>query len=113
MESGVKDAHLGNVREDTSDGINALQISGVVERSQIGKRGKFIQHFFVEKDGPAETLAAMHHAVADSIQLAERLQYTILFAREHVENELHTGGMLRNLLLQRHLLTRRQLQLEE
>ena len=71
MESGVKDANLRNVREDACDGINALQISGVVERSQVGERGKDIQHLFVEEDGLAEALTAVHHAMADSIQLAE------------------------------------------
>ena len=113
MESRVKDTHLRDVGQETRDSVDALQIGRVVERGKVRECFKGIKHLFVEKHGLTETLAAMHHAVTYGIQFAQRLQYTVVGTRQHVKDELHAGGMLRNLLLQRYLLPIRKFQLEE
>ena len=113
VESGVEHAHLGHVGQDSRDGVHALQIGRVVQRSQVVAGFKGSQHLRRQQDRLAELLAAVHHAMAHGINFVHGLHHAILGAGQRLQDEFHTGCVLRDVLLQDFLLAVGQGQLQE
>ncbi|MNZ77008.1 hypothetical protein D3C78_955310 [compost metagenome] len=70
VEGGVEDADLRQGREQVHGGVDAAQVGRVVQRGELDVGFDAGQGFFVEQGGGEEALAAMHHAVADAVQVA-------------------------------------------
>ena len=113
MESRVKHTDLRNVGKQCRNSSHTLQVGRIVKRSQIIASIDGIKCFLVQYHGFAETFAAVYDTVSDSPQLIERLQCTIFLAGQSLEDELHTHGMFRNVLLENNLFPIRQSQFQE
>jgi len=84
-----------------------------VQGSQVRALFKLLQHFVSQDNTLVELLTAMHHAVAHGINLVKTLDDTNLRISEQREDELHTLGMLGNVVHNLLLLTIGQLHLHK
>ena len=69
-----------------------------MQRSQVGALLKHLQHLIVEQHALVELLAAMHHAVTHGVDFLEVLDGPNLGVGEQREDELHTLGVLGNVV---------------
>ena len=73
MEGGVEHTHLGQARHQLADGVHTLQVGGVVQRGQVDALLEDVEHLLGQHHRLVELLAAVHHAVADGVDLVEAL----------------------------------------
>ena len=99
VEGGVEHAHVGNALGRLLASLDTLKVRRVVERrkrhafanERLGRGG--------DLRGSGELVTAMHHAVADGVDLAKALYHAALRIaqhRHHLRNGLHV-------VLHRHL----------
>ena len=104
MESRIENSHLRHARQTLLDGINTLQVSRVMQRSEVHALNDLRLHFRRDEHGLIEFLASMDYAVTDCIDLLEVLDASDLRIYQFLENQLNTYGMLRHRFLKFHLL---------
>ena len=73
VEGGIEDTHLRQARHQFLHGIHTLQVSRVVQGSQVRALLKGLQHLVSQHYRLIELLATMHHTMAHSINLIETL----------------------------------------
>ena len=94
MERCIEHTHLWNVGQQRAHGIHTLDVSRVMEGSQIVTSSKGFHHLGSEQHRLVELLTTMHHAVTYSVQLVKALQYSIFTLCQDLKNPLHTFRML-------------------
>ena len=103
MEGGIKNTYLRQTRHQFLHGINTLQVSGVVQRSQVADGLESLQYLVSEDNALVELLTSMHHAVTDGIDFLQIFDDTDFRVGQQREDELHTlrmlGDIVHNLLL--------------
>ena len=72
VESGVEHADLRQLGEQIDGGVDAAQVGRIVQRRQLNVGFDAGQGFVGEQRGGEEFFAAMHHAVADAVQVPAR-----------------------------------------
>ena len=100
MESRVEDSHLRNARKDFLDGVNTLQVSGVVKRSKVDALDDLCFYLRRNQNRLVEFLASVDYTVTDCVNLFEVFDAANLRVNEFLEDELDTYGMLRHLFLE-------------
>ena len=113
VESGIKHANLRNIGQNGLDSTHTLQVSGVMERSQVVASDKGIKHLLGQEHRLTELLTAMHHTVAYGVNLIQTLDSTIFSAGQRLQNKLYTHSMFGDILLQNLLLTAGQSEFQE
>ena len=103
MESSVEDTHLGQSWHQFLHGVHALQVGGVMQRSQIGTFLEGLEHLVGKDNRLVELLSAVHHAVTHGINFRQVLNHANLGIGEQREDELHAlcmlGDVVHNLFL--------------
>jgi len=94
VEGGVEDSHLRDVGQEGFHGVHALDVGRVVERGQVVAGGEGFHDFGGEAHRLVETLATVHHAMADGIQFIETAEHGIGATGQHLKDELYAGGVL-------------------
>ena len=94
MEGRVEHTDLGNLGQQSGDGVDTLDVGRVVERGQIVALGEVGHHLGSEANALVELLAAVHHAVAYGIEFVKILEHGVVAGGEHLEDPLHTGSVL-------------------
>ena len=93
VESGIEDAHLRQVGQQGLNGIDTLDIGGIVQGGQVIAGCELFHHLRSEEHALREFLAAVHHAVTDSVDFVEVLQYGVFAFGQDFEDELNASGM--------------------
>ncbi|MNZ97187.1 hypothetical protein D3C78_1164130 [compost metagenome] len=89
VEGGVEHADLRQAGEQCHGGFDADQVGRVVQRRQLGVGTDALEHVRVDQAGGGEVLAAVHHAMADAVELATG---RFLGQRQHVVEDLAMVG---------------------
>ena len=113
VESRIEDSHLRHARQTLLYRVNTLQVSGVMQRSEVHTLNNLRLHFRRDEHGLIEFLASMDYAVTHRVDLLEVLDASDLRIHQFLENQLNTYGMLRHRLLEFHLLAIRQFDQQE
>ena len=113
MEGRIKNTYLRQTRHQFLHGINTLQVSGVMQRSQIADGLESLQHLVSEDNALVELLTSVYHAVTDGIDFLQVFDDTDLRIGQQREDELHTLGMLGDVVHNLLLLTISQLHLDK
>ena len=72
VEGGVEHGDVGQLWKQRHRCLDALQVGRVVQRRQRRGGPDRLDHPVVDARGMGEQLAAMHHPVADAVELAAR-----------------------------------------
>ena len=113
MESRIEHSHLRHARQRLLYRINTFQVSGVMQRSQLGALHNHLLHLRRDNHRLVELLAAVHHAVPHCLYLFQVFDAANLLVHQRVQNQLNTHRVLRHLFLDNHLLAVGQLHLQE
>ena len=113
VESRIEHTNLRNIRQNGRYCIYTLQVSRIVERSQVVAGSEGGKHFRRQPYRLAELFASMHHTVTYGIDFVQRLDGSIFRACQSVQDKFHTYGMLWNVLLKNFLLATGQGELQE
>ena len=98
MERGVEHGDLGHVRQHLLAGADAHQVGGVVQRAQRDVLLDGGDAGVVDQAGGGELLAAVQHAVADCADLAQVGDHAQLLVGEQLQNQLHGGVVVAQLV---------------
>ena len=71
MESRIEYCYLGNTRNQCFHSIDTLQVSRVMQRSQIRTFDYLVDHIPVDLHAGSELFTSMYHTVADSVDFHE------------------------------------------
>ena len=103
VEGGVEHTYLRQTWHQLLNSINTLQVSGVVQGSQIRALLESLQNLVGKNHALIEFLAAVHHTVTYSVDLLQIFDHTDFGIGKQREDKLNTLGMLgdivHNLLL--------------
>ena len=103
MEGCVEYAYLGQTRHQLLNGVNALKVGWVVQRSKVRAFLESLQDLVSKDHRLIELLTAMHHTMTYCVNLIETLDYTDLRVSEQRKDKLHAlsmlGDIVHNLLL--------------
>ena len=91
MEGGVEHSHHGGVGHDFLAGLDAGDVGGVVEGSQRDALPDTLHNSAVNQHGVGELLAAVHHAVAHSVDLGHILDHTVVVVGQNLHDQLDGG----------------------
>ena len=94
MECCVEDTHLGQSWHQFLHGVHTLQVSGIMQWSQIRALLECLEHLVSKNHRLVELLATVHHTVTHSINLAEVFYNTDFRVGKQREDELHALCML-------------------
>ncbi|MOA03072.1 hypothetical protein D3C78_1225560 [compost metagenome] len=89
VEGGVEHADLRQAGEQGHGGFDADQVGRVVQRGQLGVGADALEHLLADQAGGGEVFAAMHHAMADAVELAAG---RFLGQGQHVVEDLAVVG---------------------
>jgi len=87
VESGVEHGHHGDVAEHLAGGLDAQDACGVVQGSQRAQLTQSLDDLIGDQAAALELLAAMHHAVADGVDLAHVID-ALALAGGHLLHDL-------------------------
>lgn len=90
MESRVEHSHLGNTRNQRFHSIDTLQVSRVMQRSQIGTFDYLVDHILVDLHAGSELFTTMYHAVADSVDFVIFLDATVCLVGQNAQDKFDT-----------------------
>ena len=93
MEGGVEHGDHGHAGHNLLAGTDTGQVGGVVERSQGDAVLNGLHHFVGDEDGLVEGLTAVHHAVANSVDLLHGADDAVLSVHQGVQHGLDGLGM--------------------
>ena len=88
-------------------------MAGIVNGGQVAKALDTCLNAFVNEATLLEEVAALHYTMANSIDLIETLDGTILFAKQGLEHEVHALFMVGHVVHEDLLLAIGQRQLQE
>ncbi len=107
VKSGVKHCHHRHVRHDLPARVDADQVRRIVERCEVIALLDGFQHRVVDDYGGGKLLPAMHDAVADCTDLAERLDDPVPCIRQRIDHEPDRHGVIRHRRLDLYLVPAR------
>ena len=94
MESGVEDGGLGDAGEHFAHGVDAGEVAGGVEGSEMLEALDLLDDLVVDQDTLFEELAAVGHAVTNGTNLFEVADDTNLRVGQCLEDNLNTLGVV-------------------
>ena len=71
MESGIKHGNIGDIAKDLFGGLDTQDAGRVVQRGQGAQLAQGLDHFGGDQAAGLELFAAVDHAVADGVDLAD------------------------------------------
>ena len=89
VEGSVEGDDLRNRREDGLHGMDAQQVSRIVERSEVAAEGDLLEDVIIDKDGTGEEIAALDDAVAHRLDVLEGREDARLRVGQGLKDELH------------------------
>ena len=95
MERGVKHGDHGDIAHDSLAGVDTGDVGRVVERRKRGALFDRGHNGIVDLDRAGKLLAAVDHAVTDSVDLTHGGDDTVLSAGELVDDSGNRFGMSR------------------
>ena len=96
MEGGVEGHDLRDARENGLHGVDAQQVSRVMERGEVAAEGDLLQDVVVHEDGAGEEIAALDDTVAHSLDVLEGREDARLGIREGRQDEFHAHFVVGN-----------------
>ena len=93
MESGIEHAHHGNAGHAGLAGLDAGDVGGVMQRCQGDAVLQSLHDLVGDQDRAGKGLAAVDHAVADSVDLRHGGDNAVLGVHQSVQNGLDGLGM--------------------
>ena len=96
MERGVEHSGHRDAGQHFFHGMDALQATGVVQRSEVGERLDAIDDLLVDEDALWEQFSAVGHAVTDSIDFLQVLDDAHLRVDQCLQNQLDAFGVVRD-----------------
>ena len=103
VERIVEHAHLRSVGHEFIHGTDAFQVASVVNRCEVAEALDAFLHALVYDDTLLIKVAALHDAVAHSVDLVKALDGSELRVEQTLEHEVHAflmvGHVVHNLLL--------------
>ena len=87
VESGIEHSHHGHIAEHLACGLDAQDAGGVVQGSQRAQLTDGLNDLIGDQAALLELLAAMHHAVADGVDLAHIID-ALALAGGHLLHDL-------------------------
>ena len=93
MESGVEHGDHGGVGHQLLAGLDTNDVGGVVQRSQIVALLDTGHDLVGDQHGLGELLAAVNHAVTDSVDLGHGADDAVLSVDQSVQNSLDSLGV--------------------
>ena len=90
VESIVEDRHLRRVRHKCVDSTDTAQVAQAVYRGEVDQALNALLHLRRDEATLLEEVAALHHAVADSVDLVEVLDGADLRIEQTLEDQGHT-----------------------
>ena len=103
MEGIVEHRHLRHVGHQVVNGPNTLQVSGVVNGSQVAEALNALFHFLVYEAAFFKQVAPLHDAMSHGIYLVETLNGSVFLAQQRLENEVHTLFVVGHVVVQNFL----------
>ena len=95
MEGSVEHGNLGLVRHDLLAGLNAHQVSGIVQRAERDAVADCLLAGLVDQAGGSKLHTAVHHAMTDGVDLVHgtnHADFRILKNLQNGGNRLGMGG---------------------
>ena len=106
VERGIKNSNLRNfLAENLGAGVNALNVSGIVQGCKGRELLDFAENVGVDKNGMIKVSAALYYAVADCGNLAQILDCAVLGVDKSVLNSLKCLSVVLHLGFAFNLLT--------
>ena len=113
VESRIEHSHLGNTRNQRFHRIDTLQVSRVMQRSQIRTFDYLVDHILVDLHAGSKLFTTMYHAVADSIDFVIFLDATVCLVSQNAQDKFDTFLVAGNFFFQNDFLTVLVSQLQE
>ena len=113
VESRIEHSHLGNTRNQRFHRIDTLQVSRVMQRSQIRTFDYLVDHIPVDLHAGSKLFTTMYHAVADSIDFVIFLDATVCLVSQNAQDKFDTFLVAGNFFFQNDFLTVLVSQLQE
>ena len=113
VESRVEHSHLGNTRNQRFHRIDTLQVSRVMQRSQIRTFDHLVDHIPVDLHAGCKLFTSVYHAVADSVDFVIILDATVCLVGQDAQDEFDTFFVAGDVFFQDNFLTVLVCQLQE
>ena len=93
VESGIEYGNLGGVGHNRLAGTNTHQVCGVMQGAQRDALLDGLDDLVIDDAGVGELHAAVEHTVANGIDLVNRLDHTVNWVNQDLQNCLDCFGM--------------------
>ena len=105
VESRIEHSHLGNTRNQRFHRIDTLQVSRVMQRSQIRTFDYLVDHIPVDLHAGSELFTSMYHTMADSVDFVIFLNAAVCLVSQNTQDKFDTFLVAGHFFFQNNFLT--------
>ena len=96
MEGGVESNDLRHSWKHFLAGLNAKQVSRIMQWSEIAAIFNLLHHVVIHDGAAAEEVCPLHYPVAYGINVIKRIKDAVLFIHQRTKNYAHSFFMIRD-----------------
>ena len=94
VERGIESDDLGHLGKDFLYGVDTEEMCWVMERCELAAYLYLLDDILVHDCAPGEEIRTLDDAVANGLDVVERLENTVIAVHEGIQDEFHTDGVV-------------------